>query len=269
MAKRNSSGFEVLAALPWPVGLVLGVLAFVGIRYGIPWYFSASSNSVLSGLGHGMRGGGFASLAWFALGICWAAALLSALSKLRRARLLDEQTSLESIRAMSWREFEMLTGEAFRRQGYRVEETGLGGADGGVDLILRKGGKRTLVQCKQWRNQRVDVKVAREMYGLLSHHAADAVKIVAVGDYTSEAREFVCGKPIELINGDALLALIGGVQKAKKVRVPVEAKLLSSTAGAPSCPKCARLMVRRYNRMTRQSFWGCSNYPICRGTRPS
>ena len=50
---------------------------------------------------------------------------------------------------MIWREFEMLVGEAFRLQGYQVVETGGGGADGGVDLVLRKDRETFLVQCKQ------------------------------------------------------------------------------------------------------------------------
>ncbi len=35
---------------------------------------------------------------------------------------------------------------------------------------------------------------------------------------------------------------------------------------APVCPKCGRGMVRRTNRRTREQFWGCRNYPQCRGT---
>lgn len=35
MAKRQSGGFELFASMPWPVPLVLGVIAFVGVRYGI------------------------------------------------------------------------------------------------------------------------------------------------------------------------------------------------------------------------------------------
>lgn len=42
---------------------------------------------------------------------------------------------MDSLREMNWHQFEQLAGEAFRRQGYAVEETGLGGADGGIDLI--------------------------------------------------------------------------------------------------------------------------------------
>ncbi len=129
--------------------------------------------------------------------------------------MLDSQTGIDSLRRMSWRQFEQLAGEAFRRQGYAVEETGLGGADGGIDLILRKGGKTTLVQCKQWQNWQVGVKVVREMYGLLMHHQAAAVKIVALGDYTSEARHFAHGKPIELIHGGELIATVRELQTGK------------------------------------------------------
>src|SRR5690606_30896153 len=148
--------------------------------------------------------------------------------------------------AMSWREFEMLVGEAFRRQGYTIKETGLGGADGGVDLILGKHGKTTLVQCKQWKRQRVDVRTVREMYGLLAHHDADAVKVVAVGGYTPDAMRFAQGKPIELVHGERLLALITAVQDAPLARrVSTEPELPSL-----ACPRCSSPMVRRENRRT-------------------
>nr|WP_255682909.1 restriction endonuclease [Dyella sp. 2HG41-7] len=109
---------------------------------------------------------------------------------------------------MDWRQFETLVGEAFRRQGYKVKEVGFSGADGGIDLILQKDGATTLVQCKRWRTKWVDVRLVREMYGLLVHHRADALKIVAIGHYTDDAQRFVSGKPIELISGHALLAMV-------------------------------------------------------------
>lgn len=42
----------------------------------------------------------------------------------------------------------------------------------------------------------------------------------------------------------------------------------ASASDAPSCPWCARTMVRRTAKKgTRagNSFWGCSNYPSCKG----
>jgi ssDNA-binding Zn-finger/Zn-ribbon topoisomerase 1 len=34
-----------------------------------------------------------------------------------------------------------------------------------------------------------------------------------------------------------------------------------------TCPECGELMVSRANKTTGQRFWGCSNYPACKGTR--
>ncbi|WP_333681817.1 restriction endonuclease [Dyella sp.] len=274
MAKRKESGIELLASMPWPIGFVLGIVAYVAIRYGVGWYMSASNNPLLQGLGKQASGGVWAPLAWMVLVICWVGAIGSYIRSRHRRRLLETQTGLDSLRAMTWREFEMLVGEAFRRLGYTIRETGLGGADGGIDLLLHKDGKVTLVQCKQWKTQRVDVKVVREMLGLLTHHHAEAVKIVAVGDYTTDARRFAEGKPIELINGEVLLALVRDVQRPMLAKVapamtnPVDTPAPERPPSpSPSCPKCGANMIKRLNRQTKDHFWGCAEYPACRGTR--
>jgi restriction system protein len=274
MAKRKGSGVEVLISQPWPVCIALGLLAYIGFRYGVGWYLTSSSSPVLVGVGNQAATGIYAPLGWMALGICWASGLISFLRQRSRRRLLDKQTGLDSLRAMSWREFEMLVGEAFRRRGYAIQETGLDGPDGGIDLILRKDGKTTLVQCKQWKTQRVDVKVVREMFGLLAHHDAAAVKIVAVGDYTTDAQRFAQGKPIELIHGEALLAMVREGQtppSAKTATTETNAAVTttpnSSYSANPVCPKCGSDMVQRSNRRTKDHFWGCAKYPACWGTK--
>jgi restriction system protein len=269
MARRKQGGFELVASAPWPVGIMLGIIAFVGVRYGISWYLSTSGNQFLVPIGKAANGGATTILAWTLLGICWAAALASFIARRQRGRLLETQTGLDSLRAMNSRQFEMLIGEAFRRQGYRIEETGLGGADGGIDLRLSKNGKSTLVQCKQWRSQRVDVKIVREMYGLLAHYGADAVKIVAVGDFTPDAQRFAQGKPIELIRGDALLALVQAVQSTTPAAANPAPKLTATSVAAPDCPNCGAPMIKRTNRRSHEEFWGCPKYPSCRGTRPA
>ena len=75
---------------------------------------------------------------------------------------------------MNWRDFELLVGEAFRLRGYTVTETGGGGADGGIDLQLTRGGETFLVQCKQWKAYKVSVNVVRELYGVMAAQAAAA-----------------------------------------------------------------------------------------------
>ncbi|MBB4131778.1 restriction endonuclease [Xanthomonas sp. 3075] len=274
--RKKQGGFDALAALPWPLGLVAGIVAFVGVRYGIGWWFSHQDGMLSQGFAQ-QADGIFAPLAWMLLGICWLAALVSYLGTRRRRRFLETRTTLESLAAGGWRQFEQLVGEAFRRQGYGVEETGLGGADGGIDLILRKDGRRTLVQCKQWKRQQVGVSVVREMFGLLAHHQAYAVKIVCIGTYTKDAERFAEGRPIELIRGERLLEMIRAVQlHAAKQPTPQAARVepifastestASTTIATLGCPRCGSELVQRRNRRTSEHFLGCSQFPRCRGT---
>ena len=265
MGRAKGGLTEDLSKLPWPVGIVFGVGCFAAIRLGLP--------AVLHGSPFAQAALPAANLiSWFLLAVGLLGATMSWFSQQHRRKLLDVQQGLESIATLGWKHFEQLVGEAFRRQGYTVEETGLGGADGGIDLILRKDGRRALVQCKQWRRRQIPVSVVREMYGLLAHHNADRVKIVCTGTYTRDAAKFAQDKPIELIGGEELLRMIREVQATPtQTTHPVESvehtPTASSTAAPPACPKCGKPMVERSNRTTGQRFWGCSAFPVCRGVR--
>lgn len=272
MGRTRTNLFTDLAALPWPIGIVAGIAGFIGIRYGIAWWMGSSGGVVGQALVQ--HGSVFTPLAWIVLALCWTAAFASWFGRRGRQQLLDTCTGLDSVAALGWRQFELLVGEAFRRQGYTVEETGLGGADGGIDLILRRDGQCMLVQCKQWRRSRVPASVVREMYGLLAHHHADAVLVVALGNFTADAQRFAAGKPIELIGGETLLRMIREVQATpmqsgsparptQQVTVPMHVE----AAASPACPRCGKAMVERSNKRTGEVFWGCSAFPACRGTR--
>jgi restriction system protein len=235
MGKRKQSGIDLLATMPWPMGIAFGLLGYIAIAHGVGWYFGSINNPYLSGLGKLAATGIYAPLGWMLLVGCWIAAVVSFFGRRSRRKLLDKQTGIDSLRQMSWRQFEQLAGEAFRRQGYVVEETGLGGAVGGIDLILRKNGLVTLVQCKQWQNRQVGVKVVREMYGLLLHHLAAGVKIVALGNYTPDARDFAQGKAIELIHGGELIATVRSLQTGRtRTKRPMDSLVAFSGSMAAS-----------------------------------
>jgi len=269
---RGNRGFDSLVALPWPVGLVAGIVGFIAVRYGVVWWLSQQGGMLAQSFAQ-QSGAVLAPLAWMLLAVCWMAALFSFLGARHRRRFLETRTDLESLAAGGWRQFERLVGEAFRRQGYAVEETGLGGADGGIDLILRKDGRRTLVQCKQWKRQQVGVNIVREMAGLLAHHQAHAVKIVCIGSFTKDAERFAHGKPIELIGGGQLLEMIRTAQRpsvsheAQDPRIAPELSLAAVVNPSdPKCPRCGSALMRRINRRTGNGFLGCSQFPKCRGT---
>lgn len=270
--KRGNTGFDALAALPWPLGLAVGIAGFLAVRYGLAWWLSQHGGMLAQGIAQ-HSDSTLAPFAWIVLIVCWIAALFSFLGARHRRRLLDTRTTLESLAAGGWRQFEMLVGEAFRHQGYSVEETGLGGADGGIDLILRKDGRRTLVQCKQWKRQQVGVSVVREMYGLLAHHQADAVKIVCVGGYTADAARFALGKPIKLIGGEQLLDMIQTAQRGSALGIPPDSRIepalgsaIETPSQSPTCRRCGSVLVQRTNKRTGELFLGCSQFPHCRGT---
>ncbi len=176
---------------------------------------------------------------------------------------------------MSWRDFELLVGEAFRRQGYVVEERGGSAPDGGVDLVLRKGGKTTVVQCKRWRETQVSVQPVRELFGVMHAERADEAIFVSSGRYTADAVEFARGQSITMVGGEELAEMVPAVQQERQngkrladALGPMEIR----SADSHSCPVCGSAMVRRVAKRGRNAgdaFWGCSRYPACRGTRLS
>jgi len=185
------------------------------------------------------------------------------LNSLYRRRLLDSQTGLDCIRAMPWQQFEHLVGEGFRRLGYAVEEKGGAAPDGGIDLVLRKDGATTVVQCKHWKARQVGVAPIRELYGVMVSEKANDAFFVTSGVYTKEAEAFAEGKPIALIDGRGLLELIETVHASPE-------KLTKTSAAAPSCPVCSRSMVLwiiKKGQRAGEKFWGCTAYPTCKGTR--
>ncbi|WP_081974638.1 restriction endonuclease [Novilysobacter arseniciresistens] len=114
----------------------------------------------------------------------------------------DPARMAELLCKMTWGEFEQAVAEAYQGQGWTAELT-KSGADGGVDVFLRKGDTTWLVQCKHWQSK-VNVKEVREIYGLMHHHNADRVVIVSLMGFTARATEFVHGKAVDLVDGKQL-----------------------------------------------------------------
>ena len=208
MKRRHSSPLEVLLLAPWWVSLIVAALVFGGLRFVLPAW-GAGKGPFVEGLASVAR-----SLAGYGAALFVLISIASALFRAKRRTLVDQQSSLESLRSISWKDFEFMVGEAFRREGYRVEETLSVGADGGVDLVLSRNGAKSLVQCKQWRQKAVGVQVVREQFGILNAEDAAEAIIVTSGTFTPDAREFARGKPMRLIDGPELLKLVRSVQQA-------------------------------------------------------
>jgi restriction system protein len=147
-----------------------------------------------------------------------------------------------AITSMSWRDFERLVGEVFRRQGFVVSGFGGQGPDGGVDLGLTKNAQRYLAQCKHWRKSQVGVTVVRELNGVVSAQSAHGGFVVTGGEFTCEAREFAESCGIKLIDGPTLEKLIAGIPNKESA---ADSSVAVAVASAPACPRCGLSMVER------------------------
>lgn len=127
-----------------------------------------------------------------------------------RAARLSAQKSLDDLRSLSWREFEEVIADAYRRKGFQVEERG-GTGDGGIDLVLISPAKlKHPVQIKQWRSWSVGAPRIREFVGAVAYDSELSNGIyVTVGSYSRDAADLVARHHIELIDGPTLLDLLG------------------------------------------------------------
>lgn len=269
MARRKrTSPFEdlidLVAMLPWWAGVALALIFYAWLHY-VATQPTPSSLTDIKQLGEFASGQIWVSIALFAQYLLPAACLLgaglSAYGRHRRNSLHDHVASAPSRNALeriTWREFEQLVGEVFRRKGFSVEERGGDGPDGGVDLVLRAGKDTYFVQCKKWKADRIGVATVRELYGVMMAEGAVGGFVVASGDFTEDAERFAEGRSIELIGTHWILAMIE------------ETSDVSVSTLAPGCPVCGTQMVKRKAKRgdrAGEMFWGCSSYPDCRGVR--
>ena len=282
MARKRTSNAEVLmdaaAMLPWWAGCALA-LAFYLVLHRVATQEIATTAAAgqIGSVATQAVWRGLAFAAQYALPVlCLVGAAVSAYRRHQRKTLLTNvatSKSVDALNGISWQEFEILVGEAFRLQGYQVSKTGRAGADGGVDLVLRKGTEKFFVQCKQWKAFTVGVKVMRELYGVMAANGAAGGFVATSGSFTDGAKAFASGRNIELMDGPILIKLIKQAQAARQgsSNEPAPPTLARPKAVVqPLCPLCSKPMVRRTAKQgpnAGSAFWGCVDFPKCRGTR--
>ncbi len=273
MAKKSSflkGLIDLSMRFPWWVGVLLAMASYLALhRLALQPVRAASTLEEITSLaGHQMLVA-LAGLLQYLIPLTFLLGAGIAAYRRHQSRRLYRQVAESPARstldAMSWRQFELLAGEAFRQQGYRVEERGGDGPDGGIDLVLHRDGRKYLVQCKHWKTRRVGVKPVRELFGVMAAEKADGGFVVTSGSFTEDARRIACGKPIELVDTERLLA------RVRQAVTPEPATASPDTGNtAPHCPICKAPMVERTAKKGRRAgerFWGCSRFPRCRGTR--
>lgn len=291
MARRQqTSPFEDLitltSKLPWKVSIFLAVGSYLGLHAvaSRPAPHLTAPNQLGEVAAHSMVTAG-ATVGQFLLPLVFCiGALISAFQAAKQRKLyatVQSRTDTGALNDMSWEEFETLVAEHFQRKGFKVTREGGNGPDGGVDLVLRKGGEKHLVQCKQWRAYQVGVQPVREFYGVMAASGAVSGYFVTSGKFSEDAVKFVKGLNLELIDGRKLKLMIAPTARSsapftprrgtEPIPFPPKEDPATSPMSPPNCPKCGAEMKQRTGRQGQNAgkpFWGCSTYPKCNGTRP-
>jgi restriction system protein len=272
---------DLVAMLPWWAGIVLALVFYLVLHAiaGVPKPNSVQPGQIAPFIGRSIVGM-FANIGQYLVPfMCLLGAMISFLRRRKRESLLSVVTqskSADALNGMSWREFELLVGEAFRLQGYRVIEHGGAGPDGGVDLVLRKGTETHFVQCKQWKAYKVGVDVVRELYGVMAANGAAGGFVITSGSFTPDARAFADGRNVKLVDGPKLFGLIQQAKAFASTGATAAPATEAASNGRPApeptprCPVCQASMALRTAKKGANAgsqFWGCSQFPACRGTR--
>ena len=133
MARRKTSTFEdlldIAKTLPWWVDIAIALVSYF-------WLHSIASSEIAVALQPGKMGDflraqlpkTFATFGQYLLPFVFSlGALLSLFDRKKREHLLSEtkqRGKQNALLEMSWREFEMLIGEVFRKRGFTVAELG-------------------------------------------------------------------------------------------------------------------------------------------------
>lgn len=174
----------------------------------------------------------------------------------------------EVLDVIEWRRLEALVEALFRQAGFETRSQSHG-ADGGVDVWLHRPLAPEkpvgVVQCKHHRRP-VGVDKVRELRGVMAAHGVGRGQFVSTAGFTADALAFGRANEINLVDGPALLALIG--KRSPEQQADLLAVATEGEFWRPTCASCGVKMVERMPRGGGRAFWGCVNYPGCRSTLP-
>lgn len=193
----------------------------------------------------------------------------------------DAEILGSAFHEMSWAEFERLLAIYFRDQGYEVNEVGIGGNDGGVDLVIRdKRGEKTAVQAKCYADHHlVPVQMVRELVAAKRNHDCILTLLVTTSDLTGPAKKEAEQFKVDYWHGallDQKLHSWGKWQPGKKgtgkkrelASAKKELSLACKEAAVTSSVtcKCGASMIKRKAK-SGEEFYGCTTFPACRHTK--
>ncbi len=109
------------------------------------------------------------------------------------------EATLVAVAAMPWRDFSEAMSQAYQREGYEVKP-----ASGAADLVVEKGGRKSLISCKRWKAASHGLEPLRELKAMRQAEVANEAVYVTLGEIQQASRLFAEEHGIVLLQGEAL-----------------------------------------------------------------
>ena len=178
-------------------------------------------------------------------------------SRQKKRYLLSDINKVDS---MSGEEFELFLKAHLEKQGYRADTTKRS-HDYGCDLILQKKGTWLVLQAKRSQSD-IGIKAVQEILGAKNYYRADKAIVATNRLFSKPARDLAQSSSIILWDRKE----IEHIMKNNPATIPdEEEKSEPYIDREKACPLCGSPMILRKGKFG--SFSGCTNYPLCKGTR--
>lgn len=180
--------------------------------------------------------------------------------------------AFDYLKELNDAEFEKLITLIFKQRGYTISENEDEQYEG-VDVVLRMNSQVTFVQYRHWREHHVDAVAIEELHAIMDSESTPHGIVITTGIFTDDALDIAHGKALMLINGVDLSLMVNAISASEEAgtlesEIQEEEKKQEMPEIEPLCPICSQEMILRTAKKGKNAgntFWGCSQYPNCRG----
>ena len=183
----EKSLFAILLRSPWWISLAIGVVIGLVAAAVLPPDFRVA--------------GAVSGFPFFVISVMAARRQWGQPSAAQVAR------TLETMSAMPWPAFARALETAFQRDGYAVQR----GTAPGVDFMLERQGRTTLVSARRWKAARIGLEPLRELQAARAAADAQDALCIALGEFTDNTRPFVREHNLTLWQSAELAKALRGI----------------------------------------------------------
>ena len=179
----------------------------------------------------------------------------------------EENLGMKKIRRigdfdkLNGHQFEDYLKELFVLLGYQVVRT-KGSGDQGADLIIKKDGKKTVVQAKKYSGS-VTNKAIQEVVASKKHYGADRGMVVTTGKFTKSAIDLAKSNKVDLWDKIKLKQVVKDINKSSNFSKGLKSQQSVSLQGdyfptvCPFCEESIKLELENLPKKNKEKTMSC------------